>query len=467
MIFGGTRVIPALLKRIAAWNSRELFIMSIMALGLGIGYASYLVGLSFAFGAFVAGMVLGESEYSHQALSDIIPLRDVFGMLFFVSVGLLLDLPFLYHHLPSVLLMLGPVIVGKALIFWAVTRLFRYQFATALYVGFGTFQIGEFAFLLGRVGLGVQAIRPGTFSLMLATAVITMVLTPLFLRFVPRLIGWLRRWRPVQQPDLSGIPAQAKEDHIIICGFGRVGSFTSEVLARLGFPFVVIEFEQNAVWKARAAGLPVIYGDAGSPVVLEAAGTAQARLLLVTVPGVIDTELVVKRARHLNPSLPIVARSSQLSQLEQLHALGVQDLVQPESEAALEIVRQALLHLDMPALEIERFTDGVRKELYEPLNKLQTDASFLRRLQRATRSMEIEWIPLAEDSPLIGKSAIQAEIRRQTGASIVTVLHGEETLANPDPGRIFRQGDILAVLGSAEQRARFRSLINAPDATSP
>ncbi len=464
MIFGGTRLIPALLKRIAAWNSRELFIMSIMALGLGIGYASYIVGLSFAFGAFVAGMVLSESEYSHQALSDIIPLRDVFGMLFFVSVGMLLDLPYLYHNFPTVLILLGPVVVGKVLVFGGLARLFGYQYSTALYVGFGTFQIGEFAFLLGRVGLHVQAIRPGTFSLVLATAVITMVITPFSLRLVPLIMGWYQRWRRIQQPDVANMPEQALGDHIIICGYGRVGSFTAGVLWRLGFPFVVIEFEQNAVWKARSTGLPVIYGDAGSPVVLEAAGASRARLLLVTVPAVFDTELIVKRARQLNPRLPIVARSAQVSHLEQLRALGVQDLVQPESEAALEIVRQALLHLDIPALEIQRFTDGVRKELYEPLYQMQTDASRLRRLQRATQSMEIEWIPLPGDCPLIGKSATQAEIRRQTGASIVTVLHGEETIPNPDPGRIFQQGDVLAVLGSAEQRARFRQLINAPDA---
>ncbi len=463
MIFGGTRLIPALLKRIAAGNSRELFIMSIMALGLGIGYTSYLVGLSFAFGAFVAGMVLSESEYSHQALSDIIPLRDVFGMLFFVSVGMLLDLPFLYHNLPTVLIMLGPVVAGKVIIFSAVTRIFQYQFATSLYVGFGAFQIGEFAFLLGRVGLRAQAIRPGTFSLILATAVITMMLTPLFLRIAPLIIVRLGRRHPVQQADVSNMPETPLRDHIIICGYGRVGSFTAGVLSRLGFPLTVIEFEQNAVWRARAAGLPVIYGDAGSSVVLEAAGTSQARLMLVTVPAVIDTELVVKRARQLNPHLPIVARSAQLSQLEQLRALGVEDLVQPESEAALEIVRQALLHLDMPALEIQRFTDGVRKELYEPLNEMQVDTSWLRRLQRATRSMEIEWVPLPAGCTLIGQSAIQAEIRRRTGASIVTVLHGDETIPNPDPGRIFQQGDILAVLGSAAQRSAFRNLIGAQD----
>lgn len=460
VIFGGTRLIPALLKRIAGWNSRELFIMSIMALGLGIGYASYLVGLSFAFGAFVAGMVLSESEYSHQALSDIIPLRDVFGMLFFVSVGMLLDLPFLYHNLPTVLIMLAPVVVGKALIFGGLARFFRYQFATAVYLGLGTFQIGEFAFLLGRVGLRTQAIRPGTFSLVLATAVITMVLTPFLLRLVPLIVGWHQRGRRIQQPEISNMPEPMLGDHIIICGYGRVGSFTAGVLSRLSFPFVVIEFDQNAVWKARSAGLPVIYGDAGSPVVLEAAGASRARLMLVTVPGVMDVELIVKRTRKLNPHLPIVARSAQASQLEQLRALGVQDLVQPESEAGLEIVRQALLHLDMPVLEIQRFTDGIRKELYEPLYKLQTDAALLRRLQRATQSMEIEWIQLSGDSPLLGKTTTQSQVRSQTGASIVAVLRGEEATANPGPDLSFQEGDILAVLGTQVQRANFRVLMN-------
>jgi CPA2 family monovalent cation:H+ antiporter-2 len=341
MIYGGTRIIPALLKRIAAWNTRELFILSIMALGLGIGYVSYIFGLSFAFGAFVAGMVLSESDYSHQALSDIIPLRDVFGMIFFVSVGMLLDLPFLYQHLPTVLIMLVPVMVGKAAIFSGLTRLFGYSGATALFVGLGTHQIGEFAFLLGRVGLLTGSIRPGTFSLVLATAVITMVLTPFSLRLVPRLTGWYARWRRTATPDTFNLPESGLRDHIVICGYGRVGSYTAEVLHRLGFPCVVVELDPNAASRARSAGLSVIFGDAGSPVVMEAAGTGRARLLLVTVPAIFDVELIVVRARQLNPSLSIVARAAHLSQMEPLRELGVQDVVQPESEAALEIVRQA------------------------------------------------------------------------------------------------------------------------------
>ncbi len=178
MIFVGTRVIPFILKRITAWNSRELFLIAVMALGLGIGYATYLAGLSFAFGAFVAGMVLSESDYSHQALSDIIPLRDVFGMLFFVSVGMLLNPSFLLANLSTIVLLVIAVSVGKAVIFAGTVRLFGYRGELPLAVGLGLFQIGEFAFVLARVGTSEGALSSDQYNLLLATALITMLLTP-------------------------------------------------------------------------------------------------------------------------------------------------------------------------------------------------------------------------------------------------------------------------------------------------
>ncbi|MGH8246265.1 MAG: cation:proton antiporter, partial [Gammaproteobacteria bacterium] len=182
MVYGGTRFIPALLKRIARWKSRELFIISIVAIGLGVGYASYLFGLSFAFGAFVAGMVLSESEYSHQALSDIIPLRDVFGMIFFVSIGMLLDVRFVAQNYRSILMVVVPVTVGKAVICGVLARAFGYRGISPVVVGLGMFQIGEFAFVVGRVGIVRGAITAEMFSLVLATAVVTMIMTPFALQ---------------------------------------------------------------------------------------------------------------------------------------------------------------------------------------------------------------------------------------------------------------------------------------------
>ncbi len=462
MIYGGTRLIPMLLKRVAAWKSRELFIISIMALGLGIGYISYLFGLSLAFGAFVAGMVLSESEYSHQALSDIIPLRDVFGMLFFVSIGMLLNLPFIFGNYMKVLIMLGLVIVGKGLIIGGLTRAFGYKGVAALTTGIGTFQIGEFAFLLGRMGLSKEAIRPETFSLILATAVITMVLTPFALRLVQPLAALHRRWQKSELPQPACESDKGLREHIIIGGYGRVGSFTAELLRRLDFPCVVIELDQQAVLKARAAGLKVLFGDTGSPVILEAAGLRSARLLLLTMPSALDLELTVVRARQLKPDIHIVTRAASVSQMERLRGLGVSDLVQPESEVALEMVRQALLHLDLPAIESMRFTDAVRKELYGPPFQLQIDGAQLQRLQRANRFLDIEWIPLLRGCVLLGKSAAQADIRRQTGASIIAALRGETTIVNPGPEVLFKEGDIIAILGTSEQRMNLRALIGIP-----
>ncbi len=238
-----------------------------------------------------------------------------------------------------------------------------------------------------------------------------------------------------------------------------------ELLAEIGVALLLfalgIEFSLKKLETVRKIAL------LGTPIQLLlsiALGWESDTLPILTVPAVFDAELIVKRARHLNPQLSIIARAAHLSEMEQLRALGAQDVVQPESEAALEIVRQALLHLDMPLLEIQRFTDAVRKELYEPRYNLQTDASLLQRLRRAAKSMEIEWISFSDDSPLIGKSAAQARIRRQTGASIVTMLRGEEITPNPGPEMTFRQGDVLAVLGTAAQRAKFRVLMKTGDA---
>jgi monovalent cation:H+ antiporter-2, CPA2 family len=458
MIYGGTRLIPFLLKRIAAWNSRELFLIAIMAIGLGIGYATYLFGLSFAFGAFVAGMVLSESEYSHQALSDIIPLRDIFGMLFFVSVGMLLDPAFLLANLGTVLLIVGLILVGKTAIFGLLTRAFGYRDLAPFAVGLGLFQIGEFAFVLARVGLTDRAISPDLYSLVLATALTTMMLTPFAMRAAMPLAQWYRRQRGAAVIQSVDLPDQGLREHIIIAGYGRVGRYTADVLRRLKLPFVVIELDQHLMDQIKTNGIPVIYGDASSPVVLEAAGLHTARLALVAVSAAIDVELIVRRMRQLNPELQIVARAARRAQIEVLRALGAHEVVQPEFEAGLEMVRQSLLHFDFPATEIEHFSDAVRNELYQPFQTLHTNSYQLDHLRRARQLLEIEWVTLPADAPLNGQTIEQAAIRQRTGVLIVGVLRGEVVYNNPDPDLTLLAGDNVAVFGTSEQREAFRAL---------
>lgn len=367
MIIVGTRVIPRLIAYVAIWNSRELFLLTVTATGLGIGYATYLFGLSFAFGAFVAGMVLGESDYSHQALSDIIPLRDVFGLLFFVSIGMLLDPAFLFANLKTVSLMVLLIIIGKGLIFAVLVMFFGYGNVIPLAVGLGLFQVGEFAFVLARVGVHTQSISAEMFSLILTTAVITMILTPFISGLTAPLYAVRRRWFKHEPLQTMNIPQTGLHHHVVIAGAGRVGAYVAHVLKSLQVTFVVIEFDSRRVNRLKETGVPLVYGDASQPIVLNAAGIEQAKLLIITTPSAIVTKTIVEKSRQFNPKLKIVARAENIDQIQILHELGVNEVIQPEFEAGLEVTRQALLSLNIAAADIKRFTDQVRQESYAPL----------------------------------------------------------------------------------------------------
>jgi CPA2 family monovalent cation:H+ antiporter-2 len=458
MVLLGTRLLPRLMAYIAGWNSRELFLLAITAIGLGIGYGTYLFGLSFALGAFVAGMVLSESDYGHQALSDIIPLRDVFGLLFFASVGMLLNPTFLLANFGTILLLVLLVSLGKGLIFGVLSRLFGYGNVVPLAVGLGLFQVGEFSFVLSRVGLSTNSISNELYSLVLNTAIITMVLTPLLSGLTAPLYGLRKRWFKQEPLQSINLPAAGLNDHVVIAGGGRVGQYVAQVLQRLQLAYVLVELDYQRVEQAKEAGLPVIFGDASQAVVLEATKLGQARLLLITTPDILTTQAIVNHVHTHHPDLHIVARAEGLEQMQTLHKLGVYEVVQPEFEAGLEITRQALLHWDIPASEIRNFTDAVRHELYAPLYEHHSEYQTVAQLQHAVHLLDLTWITLAEDSPMIGQTIAGLNIRKQTGASIVGVMHNGVLHPNPAVDYCFKSGDTIAVMGNFQQLEAFREL---------
>jgi len=458
MLAFGRRVLPWLMARVAAWNSRELFLISVVAIGLGVGYATYLFGLSFAFGAFVAGLVLSQSDYSHQALADVEPLRDVFAMLFFVSVGMLLDPAFLLENAGTVALVVGLVFVVKGLVFAGIVRTFGYGNIIPFAVGLGLFQVGEFSFVIARVGLDAGAITQRSYSVMLTTAVVTMALTPFAMRLAPLLYGRWRERYSKEAMSTFNLPETGLRDHVIIAGYGRVGSFVARLLARLEQPFAVVDSNPGRGDEARASGYPVVYGDAGAEPVLEAAGVRRARLVIVTVPDPVGAHLVVTRVRALNPNVHVVARTATVEQLEELGRLGVYEAVHPESEAGLELGRQALSHLGVAAGDVQRFADEVRHELYAPITRQGTDGDLLAQLGRASRPIETEWVRLPEGSPLGGRTIGELGVRTKSGTSIVAIVRDDLVLANPGPDARFEPGDLVGVLGSPEQRAAFVAL---------
>ena len=458
MVVFGRRVLPWLMARVAAWNSRELFLISVVAIGLGVGYATYLFGLSFAFGAFVAGLVLSQSDYSHQALADVEPLRDVFAMLFFVSVGMLLDPGFLIQNAGTVALVVALVFAVKGLVFAGVVRAFGYGNIIPFAVGLGLFQVGEFSFVIARVGVEEGAISQSNYSIVLSTAVITMSLTPFAMRLAPLLYGRWRERFPKEAMSTFNLPERGLGDHVVIAGYGRVGSFVARLLARLDQPFVVVDPNPARADEARDSSYPVVYGDAGAEPVLEAAGVRRARLVIVTVPDPVGARLVVERVRSINPNVHVVARTTTVEQLGELGRLGVYEAVHPESEAGLELGRQALSHLDVPAGDIQRFADEVRRELYAPITRQGTEGDLLAQLERASRQIETEWVRLPENSSLEGRTIGDLGVRTQTGASIVAIVRDDLVLAGPGPDARFEPGDLVGVLGTREQRAAFVAL---------
>ncbi len=467
MVLLGSRLLPRLMAYIAGWNSRELFLLAITAIGLGVGYATYLSGLSFAFGAFVAGMVLSESDYSHQALADIIPLRDIFGLLFFTSVGMLLDPSFLVSHWNTILLLVVLTSVGKGFLFAALGHAFGYRNVIPLALGLGLFQIGEFSFVLARLGVSTGSISNEAYSLVLSTAVTTMVLTP-FVSGLTAPLYSLRKRRFKHEPvQTINLPQSGLYDHIVIAGGGRVGLHVARVLRTLGHPFALIDLNYRQVEEAKRDGFPVIYGDASQEVVLEAAHLDKARLLLITIPAVVVSQAIVDLARQIKPTLSIVARTEGIEQMKALHAKGVAELVLPEFEAGLELTRQALRHLHVPASQILRYTDTVRRDLYGPLYENDHDHDKLSFPRSAGTLLELNWFALEPDSFLIGRTIGELEIRTRTGVSVVGVMRDRDLHPNPGPDFRFGSGDFLAVIGKPEQFDAFERFAGAGSGPDP
>jgi len=458
MLLLGTRLLPLLMGHIAKLGSRELFLLAIAAIGLGVGYVTHLVGLSFAFGAFVAGMVLSESDYGHQALSDIIPLRDLFGLLFFASVGMLFDPVFLMDHLVEVVVLVAAVSFGKGIIFALLAKVFRYGNVIPLAVGLGLFQVGEFSFVLATVGVSTNSIGHDLYSLILTTAILTMILTPLVSSQTARLYSLKKRFFRHEPLETLNIPETGLRQHAVIVGAGRVGSRIADVLKSFGLPLVVVELDHRRVENAQTDGIPVVYGDATHEIVLEAAEISTARLLVVTTPDVVTARTIITNAKRQNGELSVVARTSDPSFLPIFKEMGVNSVVLPEFEASLEMTRKSLLHFPIPVSEIQNRTESLRQDLFAPFFDEGQGYKTLVQLRSAEHQFDLQWVPLSAGSPLVTRSIGGVEIRKKAGASVVGVIRDEKLIANPDAAFRFQVNDLVAIIGTEEARKSFQAM---------
>ena len=368
MLVVGHRVIPIVLTRVVRTRSRELFILVALTLAAGTALAaSALFGVSLALGAFVAGVVVSESEFSHQISADLLPFRETFAVLFFVSVGMLVNPTYLLAHWQQVLVASFLIVVVKGLISAVIGFLRPYPARTALILGAGRGQIGEFSFIVGQAGLGLALITTEQYSLILAGAIVSITVNPLMFRLIDPAERFLQKfpalWRflnrhgpphPVRVEPLTG--------HVVIVGSGRVGRHISEVLTQLKVPRLVVEVDPARLTLLRRLGVPVLFGDAASSEVLDHAGLERARALIVTLPDDAAAGAVVMAARAQSPELRIIVRASTWEGARRLRDIGANHVVRPELEGGIEIVRRTLLDLELPVDDVARYVELIRQE---------------------------------------------------------------------------------------------------------
>ncbi|ACS80835.1 cation:proton antiporter [Maridesulfovibrio salexigens] len=459
MFMLGSRVIPGFMRIVAGWNSREMFMLSCSAIGLGIGYATHMLGLSFAFGAFVAGMVLSESRYAYQALSDILPLRDIFSLIFFASVGMLIDPFYVWENIGTILILAGAILVGKGLIFGSVARLFNYRNVIPLALGLGMFQVGELSFLLLQQGTESGSFPKEYFPLFMGAGIVTMLLTPIMASFTGPLYSMLQSRRKSDPVQTINLPESELDGHVVILGYGRFGSYVADSLREIDIPHVVVELNANKIELAAEDGRAVVYGDAGQEIVLEAARVSHARMVLLTIPSVRGSSSVLQKVHHLAPQCPIVALSRNPEHLEVLNELGAHHIIMPEFETGLEMVRQTLFNFCLPAVEIQNVMDSMRRERYTTdVERNYPRSAQLFRLSKAAESLNLNWVEVSEDAEIRGRTLAGSKIRTVTGVSVAGVLRNDHFIQNPDGSFQFEQGDIVGVLGGRKNIERFRCL---------
>ncbi len=362
----GTRLIPRLLKGILAWGTHELFLVAVVATGVGVGFATAAAGFSFALGAFIAGIVLSESEFSHQALSDVAPLRDIFGLLFFVTVGMLFDPMYAWQNIGVIAITIGLIILGKGLITGLIARAFGYMNMAPWIIGLGLAQVGEFTFVLVRTGLSSNMISQETYNLVLSSTVATMALTPTISAVALPLGRFWRSWRkpPVATATADHSVSEGLANHVIVAGYGRTGRVAARAIHEAGMPLIVVEGSNPLLADITAGGFRGIWGDITRDEILHAAGVERARVLMLCFPGHTSVSQAAEAARRLNPGITLVARATRESDVRPLQDAGVNSVIQPEFEGGIELVRQALMYCRCGPAETTGLLERLRVELY-------------------------------------------------------------------------------------------------------
>ncbi|WP_136525621.1 monovalent cation:proton antiporter family protein [Geomonas ferrireducens] len=454
--YGSRFVVPWLFEQVVKTRSRELFVLSIIFIGMGTAWLTAQVGLSLALGAFIAGLAISESEYSHQALSDIMPFREAFMSLFFISVGMLLK-PAILLKFPLLLIgLVVSIILIKAVLTTAVGFALGLPMRIAVIAGLSLAQIGEFSFVLSRSGLSYGLLTRETYQLFLGASIATMALTPLCLKIsgpvADFLIGVLpHHWTRGRSSLAQNGDKVAFRDHVIVVGYGVNGKNLAGVLKNLEIPRVIIETNPFTVRSLRIQGESIIFGDASKPEILEHAAIRDARIVVIAISDAAASRRIAALVRQMNPSIHVIVRTRYLLEMEPLFKLGANEVIPEEFETSVEILSRVLKRFLIPQDVIEECIADVRRDGYDMLRSASKRHSHAVGIAGFLSGAEIGSFRVRKNAPLEGESLRGGLLRTQSGATVVAIKRGDQITANPDPIWEFQTDDIALLLATPEQ----------------
>jgi len=453
-------IVPGLLHQIVRTRSRELFITSIILLCLGIALLTSRFGLSLALGAFLAGLIISESEYAHQATSDILPFKDSFIGLFFVSIGMLMEIGYMsdnyFKIAVAVMLIFGLKAVTGIISALAIGSPLR----SSLTAGLGLAQIGEFSFVLAVAGKASGLITEDFYQVFLSSSVVTMIMTPFILKSAPSISGWITSRRLIKRisnikkvSEGEGFPRK-RHGHVIIVGFGLNGRNLAKVLKEAEIPYIVLEMNNDTVREMKKKGEPIYYGDGTSRELLHKLSIEKAKLLVVAISDPASTRRIVSITRHENPDIYIIVRTRYITEVDELVKLGANEVIPEEFETSIEIFSRVLHKYNFPGNVIMDMVDKVRSGSYTALRSMELPKRHLFERCEWLPEIEIEGFKVMENSQLIGRSIAELQIRKKTGITVIAVRRGPEVFTNPEPGFRFEAGDIILFTGDRESMNR-------------
>jgi len=448
-------VVPRLLSWVDSSRSREVFLLAVLALCMGTAWATGLAGLSLALGAFLGGMAVADTDYGHRAMSEVMPLRDAFVSVFFVSLGMFFDVGVVLAQPVLVVGLTAGFIFGKGALATAAAMAMRFPARVAWLAGVGLAQFGEFGFVLSRLAEASGVIDAEGLAPILSAGILSMFFTPMLVRLAPGVHAGERLLQPLQK--LIGARSIDQEDaehperlrqHVVVVGYGLAGQTITRALKACGEGYVVLELNAETVRAARLKGEPVFYGDATSPEALEHAHLPEAKALLLVLNDPLAAQRIVDAVRRVAPGVPVLMRARYLKEAEALKALGAQEVVAEEVEGGIELLARLLRQLQVPRNVIEARVKEAREATHTSERKQTYPRPTLGEVNLLA-GLKVESVLIEASSPAIGKSPLDLELRKTTGAMVVAVARAG-VLRPSAPTAAFLVGDVVFLTGEGD-----------------